>query len=110
MPAPRLAALLVLIPAMMSATVMAAAPKYYDVTYRAHFRPDAGVVDVEIALSGERLPSRIVLKVDSRRHRKFTSPDPLQIEPSRAIPMTWTPSTSPRVLPSIAARSTASTS
>jgi predicted metalloprotease with PDZ domain len=88
MPAPRLAALLVLIPAMMSATVMAAAPKYYDVTYRAHFRPDAGVVDVEIALSGERLPSRIVLKVDSRRHRKFTSPDPLQIEPSH---VTWQP-------------------
>ncbi len=88
MPAPRLAALLVLIPAMMSATAMAAAPKYYDVTYRAHFRPDAGVVDVEIALSGERLPSRIVLKVDSRRHRKFTSPDPLQIEPSH---VTWQP-------------------
>ena len=88
MPALRLAPLLVLIPAMMSATVMAAAPKSYDVTYRAHFRPEAGVVDVEIALSGERLPSRIVLKVDSRRHKKFTSTDPLQIEPAH---VTWQP-------------------
>src|SRR5262245_32938084 len=89
MPAPRLASLLVLIPAMLSGSAVAAsAPKYYDVTYRAHFRPEAGVVDVEIALSGERLPSRIVLKVDSRRHQKFTSPDPLQIEPSH---VTWQP-------------------
>jgi len=88
MPALRLLPLLVLLPAVMSGTAIAAAPKYYDVTYRAHFRPDAGVVDVEIALSGERLPSRIVLKVDSRRHRKFTSPDPLQIEPSH---VTWQP-------------------
>jgi predicted metalloprotease with PDZ domain len=88
MPALRLAALLLLIPAMMSGTAIAAAPRYYDVTYRAHFRPDAGVVDVEIALDGERLPSRIVLKIDSRRHRKFTSTDPLQIEPSH---VTWQP-------------------
>jgi predicted metalloprotease with PDZ domain len=89
MPPLRPAALLLLIPAMLSGTALAAVvPKYYDVTYRAQFRPDAGVVDVEIALSGERLPSRIVLKVDSRRHRKFTSTDPLQIEPSR---VTWQP-------------------
>ena len=66
----------------------AAAPKYYDVAYRAHFRPDAGVVDVEIALSGERLPSRVVLHIDARRHKKFTSTDPLQVEPSH---VTWQP-------------------
>lgn len=66
----------------------ATAPRYYDAAYRAHFRPEAGIVEVEIALSGERLPSRIVLHVDSRRHRKFTSTDPLQIEPSH---VTWQP-------------------
>ena len=66
----------------------AAAPRYYDAAYRAHFRPDAGVVEVEIALSGERLPSRVVLHVDPRRHQKFTSTDPLQIEPSH---VTWQP-------------------
>lgn len=85
---PRLAALLLSMSAMLSGTAVAAAPKYYDVVYKAHFRPDAGVVDMEIALSGERLPSRIVLKVDSRRYRKFTSTDPLQIEPSH---VTWQP-------------------
>lgn len=85
---PRLACLLLLTSAMLSGAAVAAGPKYYDVTYKAHFRPDAGVVDVEIALSGERLPSRIVLRVDPRRHKKFTSPDPLQIEPSH---VTWQP-------------------
>lgn len=88
MPALRLASLLLLMPAMISGTAAAAAPKYYDVAYRAHFRPEAGVIDVEIALSGERLPSRVVLHVDSRRHKQFTSTDPLQIEPSH---VTWQP-------------------
>jgi predicted metalloprotease with PDZ domain len=85
---PRLAALLLSMPVMLSGTAVAATPKYYDVTYRAHFRPETGVVDVEIALSGNRLPSRIVLHVDSRRHKKFTSTDPLQVEPSH---VTWQP-------------------
>jgi predicted metalloprotease with PDZ domain len=73
---------------MLPGTAIAAAAKYYDVAYRAHFRPDAGVVDVEIALSGDRLPSRVVLHIDSRRHKKFTSTDPLQVEPSQ---VTWQP-------------------
>jgi predicted metalloprotease with PDZ domain len=70
------------------AATPASAPRYYETLYRAHFRPDAGVVDMEIALSGERLPSRVVLHVDPRRHQKFTSTDPLQIEPSH---VTWQP-------------------
>ena len=88
MPAPRLALLLLLDVPACPGSIGAAAPRYYDVAYRAHFRPEAGVVDMEIALSGERLPSRIVLHVDSRRHKKFTSTDPLQIEPSH---VTWQP-------------------
>ncbi len=92
MTAPRLP-LLLLLSLLISAMFVwdgaaAAAPKYYDVAYRAHFRPDAGVVDVEIALSGERLPSRVVLHIDARRHKKFTSTDPLQVEPSH---VTWQP-------------------
>jgi predicted metalloprotease with PDZ domain len=83
----RLALALLLI-SQLPGTAAAAAPRYYDVAYRAHFRPDAGIVEMEIALSGERLPSRIVLHVDPRRHQKFTSTDPLQIEPSH---VTWQP-------------------
>lgn len=66
----------------------AAAPAYYEVAYRAHLRPEANVIDMEIMLTGERLPSRLVLHVDTRRHKKFTSTDPLQIEPSH---VTWQP-------------------
>ena len=66
----------------------AAAPRYYDAAYRAQFRPQGDAVEVELNLSGERLPSRIVLHVDPRRHKKFTSTDPLQIEPSH---VTWQP-------------------
>ena len=87
MSVPRLA-LLLLSMSLAPGVIGAATPRYYDVAYRAHFRPEAGVVDMEIAVSGERLPSRIVLHVDSRRHKKFTSTDPLQIEPSH---VTWQP-------------------
>ncbi len=89
MPALRRALLLLAISLLMSgAATAAAAPRYYDAIYRAHFRPDSGVVEMEIALSGDRLPSRVVLHVDPRRHQKFTSTDPLQIEPSH---VTWQP-------------------
>ncbi len=88
MPALRLFTLLLWISLLVPGAAGAAAPRYYDVAYRAHFRPETGVVDVEIALNGERLPSRVVLHVDSRRHKKFTSTDPLQIEPSH---VTWQP-------------------
>jgi hypothetical protein len=87
MPAVRFAPLFLLM-SLLPGTVVAAAPRYYDVAYRAHFRPEGDVVEMEIALSGERLPSRIVLHVDPRRHKKFTSTDPLQIEPSH---VTWQP-------------------
>jgi hypothetical protein len=60
----------------------------YDAAYRAALRPDAGVIDVELKLTGEKLPSRIVLTIDPRRHRKFSSTDPLQIEGNEA---TWRP-------------------
>jgi hypothetical protein len=70
------------------AATAAATPRYYEAAYRAHFRPDAGIVEMEIQLSGERLPSRLVLHVDPRRHQQFTSTDPLQIEPSH---VTWQP-------------------
>src|SRR5262245_9641935 len=88
MPALRFTLPLLAMALLNSGTTLGAAPRYYDVAYRAHFHPETGMVDMEIALSGERLPSRIVLHVDSRRHKKFTSTDPLQIEPSQ---VTWQP-------------------
>ena len=88
MPVLRRALPLLAISLLTSVAATAAAPRYYDAAYRAHFRPDAGIVEMEIALSGDRLPSRVVLHVDPRRHRKFTSTDPLQIEPSH---VTWQP-------------------
>lgn len=81
-------AIFLLISLISGSATAASAPRYYDAAYRAHFRPDAGVVEMEIALSGERLPSRVVLHIDPRRHRKLTSTDPLQIEPSH---VTWQP-------------------
>ena len=59
----------------------AAAHRYYDVAYRAHFRPEAGVVDMESLLSGERLPSRsgcTSIRAVTRNSRRR---DPAQIEP-----------------------------
>lgn len=64
------------------------AASYYEATYHANIRPDVGVIDVELRLSGDKLPSRIVLHTDAGRHGNFTSTDPLQIEGSR---VTWQP-------------------
>jgi predicted metalloprotease with PDZ domain len=60
----------------------------YEASYRAALRPDAGVIEIELKLTGERLPSRIVLTIDPQRHREFSSTDPLQIEGDEA---TWRP-------------------
>jgi predicted metalloprotease with PDZ domain len=60
----------------------------YEASYRAALRPDAGVIEIELKLTGERLPSRIVLTIDPQRHREFSSTDLLQIEGNEA---TWRP-------------------
>jgi predicted metalloprotease with PDZ domain len=77
---------------VISSTLFAAAShadvSRYDAAYRAALRPDAGVIDVELKLTGEKLPSRIVLTIDPQRHREFSSTDPLQIDGNEA---TWRP-------------------
>ena len=60
----------------------------YEAQYKAEFRPDAGTIHVELKLSGEKLPGRIVLSVDPQRHRGFTSTDPIEVT-SDAV--TWRP-------------------
>ena len=74
---------LVALPAMSLANA-----NRYEAAYHAEIRPDAGVVEVELKLSGEKLPSRIVMTIDPRRHREFSSTDPLQTEGER---VTWRP-------------------
>lgn len=75
------------------AAVLAAATSHaqtdrYLAEYRAELRPQAGVIDLELKLTGEKLPSRIELSIDPRRHKDFRSSDPLKVESSRAV---WRP-------------------
>jgi predicted metalloprotease with PDZ domain len=64
------------------------APVYYDATYLAEVRPRDGAIDMEVKLSGERLPSRVVLQIDPKRHQNFSSTDPLDVAGAR---VTWEP-------------------
>lgn len=60
----------------------------YDAQYKAEFRPDAATVHVELKLSGDKLPSRIVLSIDPQRHRSFTSTDKIEVADHT---VTWHP-------------------
>lgn len=64
-----------------SAAAAATAPEveYYEAHYRAEILPQDGVIAVELNLAGEHLPSRIVLRIDPKRHVDFRSTDPLRI-------------------------------
>jgi predicted metalloprotease with PDZ domain len=75
---------------MLSASVAtyASNASYYDAAYRAVIHPEHGTIDVELNLSGEKLPGSIVLRVDSQRYRHFSSTDPLQISDTH---VTWRP-------------------
>jgi predicted metalloprotease with PDZ domain len=84
---PRITAALLLSSTLFGAASFADVNRY-DAAYRAALRPDAGVIDLELKLSGEKLPSRIVLTIDPLRHKQFSSTDPLQIEGNQA---TWRP-------------------
>jgi len=66
----------------------AATPAYYDVTYRATFVPDVAQVEVEVQLTGEKLPSKIRFRADPQRYRNFQSSDPLQIGEKEVV---WQP-------------------
>lgn len=83
---PAARAALGLVSILLSATHADAAQ--YEAEYAAELRPEAGVIDLELKLSGERLPSRIVLTIDPRRHRNLSSSDPLEVDGTRA---TWRP-------------------
>lgn len=71
----------------MLATAHASAATY-DAQYRVEAHPERGVLHVELKLSGERLPSKLVLTIDPRRQHSFTSTDKMSIAGNT---LTWTP-------------------
>lgn len=64
------------------------APRFYDAQYRAAINPDAGIIHVDLQLSGDRLPSRIVLHADPQRYRAMTATEPLEV---KGHLVTWRP-------------------
>lgn len=60
----------------------------YDAHYRAEMRPASGTIHLELKLSGEKLPSKIVLSVDPQRHKSFASTDKLVVAGNT---VTWRP-------------------
>lgn len=62
--------------------------RQYDAHYVAEILPQAGIIHVELKLSGERLPKKIVFNVDPARHRAFASTDGLVHEKGT---VTWQP-------------------
>lgn len=61
---------------------------FYDLRYKAQVLPQDGKIHMEMHLSGERLPSRIVFTIDPQRHKTFTSTDPLEVTGNS---VTWRP-------------------
>ena len=88
LPAPVLAVLTLVLPHLALPTTAdaasAGAATYYDATYSVTFIPDADSLEVELTLAGEKLPSRLTLTVDPKRHKNFRSTDPLQTDSLQA--------------------------
>lgn len=61
---------------------------YYDAAYRAAFKPGIAHAQVQLDLSGEKLPSKLVLRIDPKRYRNFRSSEPLEVSGDEVI---WRP-------------------
>jgi hypothetical protein len=78
-----------LAPALALASLPALADtESYSAKYEAHLRPEAGIIEMQLTLSGDKLPSRIELDIDPKRHKGFKASDPIDIEGER---VTWRP-------------------
>jgi predicted metalloprotease with PDZ domain len=62
--------------------------EYYKAEYVAQIKPDAGVIALDINLKGARLPSRVRLSIDAKRHRNFRSTDPIDVQAREVV---WRP-------------------
>ena len=77
-----------LICTVFAATSAAATDKqYYDVHYNARLDPESGLADVEITLSGEQLPSKLTLHLNSERHKNLEG-ESLSLKGDEAV---WQP-------------------
>ncbi|MBL8265525.1 hypothetical protein [Steroidobacter sp.] len=86
-----LLAALTLIASTMPLPAAAATPAhvaYYDAAYRATFKPGAQHAQVELKLSGDKLPSRLILRIDSKRYKNFRSEQPLEVSDKEVV---WRP-------------------
>ncbi len=75
--------------ALLAMTSTAAAKDaYYDAHFRAAFKPGIAHAQVQLDLSGDKLPSKVVLRIDPKRYRNFRSSQPLAV---RGDEVTWQP-------------------
>lgn len=80
--------LLALASLALGGPALAAKAAYYDATYRATFKPGAEHAQVELELNGDKLPSKIVLRLDAKRYRNFRSSQPLEVGDHEVV---WRP-------------------
>jgi hypothetical protein len=76
------------LPPHAGAAAKPTAAKTYEARYLAEIRPEAGVIHMELKLVGERLPRKLVLRMDPKRHRSVASTDPVAIANGT---VTWQP-------------------
>lgn len=77
--------------AVLSAALLIATPVIaatYDAHYRVEAQPASRTLRVELRLSGEKLPGRLVFSIDPNRHRNFTSTDTVEVAGNE---VTWRP-------------------
>lgn len=72
----------------MAGAASAAKLAYYDAAYRATFNAGVEHAQVELKLTGEKLPSKVVLRADPKRYRNFRSKDPLEVGAKEIV---WRP-------------------
>ena len=80
--------LLALLSLVLVGVAPAATTAYYDATYRASFKPGVEHAQVELELKGEKLPSKVVLRIDPKRYRNFRSDQPLEVGDQQVV---WRP-------------------
>lgn len=84
----RWAALLAIASLATASPASAAKIAYYDATYRASFKPGVEHAQVELKLTGEKLPSKVVLRADPKRYRNFRSSEPVEVGEKEIV---WRP-------------------